>query len=370
MRRAFCGLAVLFLVMLLLYSLVYNDLTADRITMAPKKIELPSSPVISNLKKVDVASSSEKTESFTLLQKRPAAELAELVSREKLEGSLYALSKTIGPRQLGGSGNLATRRFIVAELQALGFRESAKTLIRQGFNAFGRFTENIIAVIPTDISDAPIVALGAHFDTVSNVEGAVDNASGVASLLEMARVIRESGQTFDFEIRLCFFSAEENGYLGAYRYLNQLDRVSLMRHAAFINMDMTGHGLNDSEQALVVCTKGSPNGSDPAEPNLVSKSAEKAFLILSLKAHELYSPMNTGKHDIVPFVAGGIRSATFSWREIDFSRAADNSYGLAPPTTMHTKEDSFENIDVDSVFIMTRLIAASFSIVGDYVALK
>jgi len=361
---------MLLLIALLLGSLVYNDLTQTHVPHAPQKLELSSSPVIQNLRKADALSDNKNASSFILLQKRSAVDFAEHVSRDRLENDLRALTKTIGARQLGGKGNLAARRYIAGELQTLGFSESAKTLLRQGFTAFGLFTENIVAVIPAETQNAPIVVVGAHFDTVSNVEGAIDNASGVASLLEVIRVIRESGQTFNFELRFCFFSAEENGYLGAYRYLNLQDRASINRHAAFINADMTGHGVNSAEHVITVCTKGSPNGSDPAEPNVVSRAAEKAHQILSLNTYELYSPMNSGKHDIVPFVRNGIQSATFSWREIDSTRAADNDFDLAAPVYMHTTNDSFENIDIDSVFLMTKLIVASLSVVGDHVSLR
>jgi len=361
---------MLVMVLLLLGAVFYKDMTAAPVVNEPRKLELPSSPVILNLSKADAYEQPHTGDAFMLIQKRSALDLSNLVDGVNIEKTLGALTKTIGSRQLGSRGNLAARRYIVSELQTLGFSETSKTLVRQGFSASGVSTENIVAAIAADNPEAPIVLIGAHFDTVSGVEGAIDNASGVASLLEAARVIKECGLTFEFEIRFCFFSAEENGYFGAYHYLSKLDKHSLSRHAAFFNVDMAGCGVNDAEHVLVVCTKGSPNGAEPADPNVISRSAEKAHRILPLRAYELFSPMNTGKHDIVPFVKNGVYSATFSWREIDYARAADNSFGLAAPAFMHTSNDSLENIDVGSVELMTRFIVASFSIVADHVELR
>ncbi|MFG2639478.1 M28 family peptidase [Streptomyces sp. NPDC048370] len=67
---------------------------------------------------------------------------------------------------------------------------------------------------PTDqAADGPAVLVGAHLDTVVGSPGADDNASGVAALLEVARLL--GGLRSPPPVRLAFFDMEELGFVGA-----------------------------------------------------------------------------------------------------------------------------------------------------------
>jgi Zn-dependent M28 family amino/carboxypeptidase len=91
------------------------------------------------------------------------------------------------------------------------------------------------------------VIVGAHYDAQGQHDsdvfpGADDNASGVAAILEIARIsaMNHSGVNMVFVA----FGAEERGLLGAKAYVNApsvlLSRVTLM-----INLDMVGRPLLD-----------------------------------------------------------------------------------------------------------------------------
>jgi hypothetical protein len=71
--------------------------------------------------------------------------------------------------------------------------------------------------------------------------GANDNASGVAVLLEVARLLNTAQFKDDFE--LAFFDGEEFGYLGSQHYVNQfiLNRNSQLPIDTVINLDMVGY---------------------------------------------------------------------------------------------------------------------------------
>ena len=51
---------------------------------------------------------------------------------------------------------------------------------------------NLIATLPGSVASQPKLLIVAHYDTVSNSPGADDNASGVAVLLELAKVFAEA----------------------------------------------------------------------------------------------------------------------------------------------------------------------------------
>lgn len=88
---------------------------------------------------------------------------------------------------------------------------------------------NLVAELPGVEPGAPTIVLGAHVDSVQGSPGADDNASGVAVLLETARLLREA------EVRagvtLVVFDLEELGLIGssvAARRLTQARRVQGM----------------------------------------------------------------------------------------------------------------------------------------------
>lgn len=65
-------------------------------------------------------------------------------------------------------------------------------------------------------------------------------------LLEMARAITNTRVSFEYTLRICFFSGEEQGLLGSRAYARQLadDNVDVI---AMFNADMLGWRLPDKQ---------------------------------------------------------------------------------------------------------------------------
>ena len=101
--------------------------------------------------------------------------------RQRLEAHLTYLSVTLGDRSICRPGNLkAAEDYVTQNFAAMGY-----TPRRQGFTYMKEEVGNIIA---GDENPGGYYILGAHFDTVAGTPGADDNASGVAVLLEVARL--------------------------------------------------------------------------------------------------------------------------------------------------------------------------------------
>ncbi|MGW6563789.1 M28 family peptidase [Streptomyces sp. NPDC054975] len=81
------------------------------------------------------------------------------------------------------------------------------------FRVHRRLTGANLLADPADGGDGPAVLVGAHLDTVRGSPGADDNASGVAALLEVARLL--GGLPQPPPVRLAFFDMEELGFVGA-----------------------------------------------------------------------------------------------------------------------------------------------------------
>ena len=80
---------------------------------------------------------------------------------------------------------------------------------------------NILAEIPgTDLA-AEVVMIGAHFDTTHAGTGATDNATGVAAMMEVMRILQTVGARPRRTIRIALWGAEEQGLLGSRDYVRR-----------------------------------------------------------------------------------------------------------------------------------------------------
>lgn len=306
---------------------------------------------------------------------RVSVGLESLVEGEKTDAAINALNNKVSKKELRGlmkdlclngtrsifnpKNNTAARDFIVQELTSYGYKVNIHP-----FTYNYAETSNVVCVYNKKDKNAKILLLTTHYDCWDGAEGAIDNASGVAALLHVAKIIKEQGLEFDMEIRFAFFSAEEMGYYGAYDYLSTLTKSEKNRLSVF-NIDMAGHSNLAVNKYLTVSTE--PVAVDypyrKAQSNEISIALEKAKKSLgNLGEDNFYSPVSAGKHDIVPFRKEGIPAVTLSWREIDFSNASDSDYGLIPPIQIHTVLDTYENFDMDSLVNTTRLILSALFI--------
>jgi len=105
--------------------------------------------------------------------------------RRRLEGHLQYLSVALGERCIFRPDNLkAAEDYLIREFRAVGYEVRRQPFICQRVEV-----ANVIAGNP---DPKGYYLLGAHFDTVAGTPGADDNASGVAVLLEVARLARQS----------------------------------------------------------------------------------------------------------------------------------------------------------------------------------
>jgi aminopeptidase YwaD len=96
------------------------------------------------------------------------------------------------------------------------------------------------------------VVLCAHYDTKFDTPGALDNASGVAALLSLAR--RLSQHDFEHDLELVAFSGEENLPIGDDEYLRRAGG-SFGRIAAAINFDGIGHILGSNSLTTIAASE-------------------------------------------------------------------------------------------------------------------
>jgi hypothetical protein len=154
-----------------------------------------------------------------------------------LEAHVRFLASQDPPRSWRNPSSLArTATYIADSMQRTHARYS-----EQVYRVPNLDTKNLIAVFgPTT---GPRVVIGAHYDVFGDFPGADDNASGVAGLLELARLLDQ--QTLKSPVELVAYSTEEppffgSKYMGSAVHANGLARAGTPVRA-MISLEMIGY---------------------------------------------------------------------------------------------------------------------------------
>ena len=157
-------------------------------------------------------------------------------------------------RDTGSPGGERARAYIVSRLEAIGVQAPPFGRL-QPFEALGRTREgvktfsgvNIVGLIPgTRVADRYIVVT-AHYDHVGVNDGQIfhgadDNASGVATMLELAA--RLKAQPPEHSVLIVALDGEERGLLGAREFV-KAPPVRLSSISLNLNFDMTARAETD-----------------------------------------------------------------------------------------------------------------------------
>jgi Zn-dependent M28 family amino/carboxypeptidase len=236
----------------------------------------------------------------------------------------------MGPRVPGSEAHRMTGDWIASEMTQAGWEVEF-----QPFEYGGYSLRNIIARSVVGAADQAPILIGAHYDTRlfadqdskrpdQPVPGANDGASGVAVLLELARVLNTNA--LQAPIWFAFFDAEDNGriqgwdwILGSMYFVDQLN----VQPSAVVIVDMVG----DSDLQLYY------------EMNSDSLLQREIWQIAEELGYDQFIP--EGKYHIlddhIPFLQAGIPAVDI----IDF----DYAY-------FHTTEDLPDKLSAESLQIV------------------
>ena len=93
---------------------------------------------------------------------------------------------------------------------------------------------------PSTDGQAPVVIIGAHFDTTPGTQGANDNGSGIATILTIAE--EAAKRDYPFALRFVAFGAEEVGLFGSTHYAGALSGAERANVVAMLNFDSLATG--------------------------------------------------------------------------------------------------------------------------------
>ena len=176
----------------------------------------------------------------------------------------YLASDRLEGRGTGTAGNDSAAAYIARNHERLGLHPVLQRFVARGAEMAhaghpeGVPTQNVVAIIPgrDPALRGQYVVIGAHFDHLGRSpansldpaakdairNGADDNASGTAAVMELARLF--AAHPPRRSIIVASFSGEELGLLGSQWFVEH-SPVPLDSIAAMINFDMVGRLRND-----------------------------------------------------------------------------------------------------------------------------
>jgi hypothetical protein len=121
----------------------------------------------------------------------------------RLRAHVEKLAGEIGERNVFHADALeGAAQYVEQFLTSLGYEIS-----RQPYEAHGVTVRNIDATLPGVSKPNEIIVVGAHYDSVRGAPGANDNATGVAAVLDIARILKD--EKLPRTIRFIAFVNEE-----------------------------------------------------------------------------------------------------------------------------------------------------------------
>jgi hypothetical protein len=228
---------------------------------------------------------------------------------------------TFEGREGGKRGGRAAAAYIIDEIEDLGFEPAGDH--GTYFQSFGAGMRNILALLPGRDPELAreVVIVGAHYDHVGYGNsrnsygpygqvhnGADDNASGVAALIEMMRVLQNLPERPRRPILVGFWDGEEKGLLGSRHFMRVRPAMLADKTPVFcVNLDMVGrlrerrltiYGARTSPslRSLLVATNNAPGGTGfelAFDWDIVEDSDHYSFISRRIPTVMLH----TGLHD-------------------------------------------------------------------------
>ncbi len=194
----------------------------------------------------------------SLLAQKPTKNVTDVYTTEYAQDIINFLTqKKFQGREAGKKASLPVVKFLKDEFIKIGCPVLKQTISdtdlleakgepKQG-TCYPKKIYNVIGKIE-GLNKDKIVIIGAHFDHLGKKKGlgihpgADDNASGIVSLLSLAKMIKATGCTPKYTIYFCAWDGEEKGLLGSryfvhnyYKYKSQEDSI-----VHYMNFDMVG----------------------------------------------------------------------------------------------------------------------------------
>lgn len=273
------------------------------------------------------------------LKKRPINQSN--ISLNETKNILYSLSHdSLLGRAPGTQGHVLASKLVkdyLRKSKIKPFYEEFNT----PFNYLNIQTFNVVGLIGNKNRKLPHILLSAHLDhlgTAPNTlqlptdtifNGANDNASGVAAVLQIARALKNEKKFYKKNIILCFFSGEEDGLMGS-KSLAKRFKSEKINLEYVINFDMIGTTLSGKPKQVYA------TGYLRSNLGLVLNKSSPSHLVNYLPEEKRYGLFY--RSDNYPF-----------YKELNIPAHTLSTYDFKNFDYYHHPQDELEHIDIKNL---------------------
>lgn len=176
-------------------------------------------------------------------------EMMDQVDMDSLEATVQHL-QDYQSRMWNSTNAFAASDWIAGRMAALGLEVEQQPFYASTWTGSGQAAPNVIGIQRGTLYPDVYVVCGSHFDSFSyeavygggTCPGADDNATGVASVLESARIMTQ--YEFEYSVIYCAYGCEEMGLYGSEAYASRCQQEG-MEILGYFNNDMNGYLWGD-----------------------------------------------------------------------------------------------------------------------------
>jgi hypothetical protein len=238
---------------------------------------------------------------------------------------------TIVSRHKNQPGNDKASQFIFEKFQSWGYQVQ--------YEVFSSTGKNVIATKQGMFNSQKYFVVCAHYDDMpsgTTAPGADDNASGTATVLELARVF--SQYNFNYTIKFICFDEEEQGLIGSNYYATQA-RNRNDSIIGVINLDMTAYDANN-------------DGMVDVHSNSVANTAQIANQWIN-NIYEYNVELIPRTVDSQPY------SDHYSFQQKNYGAILVIEYDLEFNPRYHTVNDKFQYLNMNFAHKIAKVTAAT-----------
>jgi Zn-dependent M28 family amino/carboxypeptidase len=278
------------------------------------------------------------------------------VEPSRLEMHVRKLSVELAPRDKGHIENLDR----VAEYIKNEFSQTTASVSEQSYRVQGKSYRNVIAEFGPNSEER--IVIGAHYDTAGPFPGADDNASGVAALMELARLLNR--QQPSLRVELVAFTLEEPPFFGTNAMGSSVHAKSLrkqdVRVRAMFSFEMIGYfsdAPNSQRFPAPVLSAFYPSTGNFI--SVVGRLTDWSLVRRTKAAMRKASPLPVYSINAPSFVPGVDLSDQVSYWRAGYSALMITDTAFYRNRNYHTAQDTAEKLDYTRMAMVVEAVYAS-----------
>ena len=278
------------------------------------------------------------------------------VDPSRLEAHVRKLSVELAPRDESHIENLdRVAAYIKSE-----FSQTGASVSEQPYRIQGNFYRNVIALFGPESEERIIV--GAHYDTAGPLPGADDNASGVAGLIELARLLGR--QQPPLRVELVAFTLEEPPYfrttgMGSSIHAESFRKQNIRVRAMF-SLEMIGYfsdASNSQHFPVAVLSAFYPSTGNFIA--VVGRLSEGLLVRRTKATMRNASPLPVYSINAPSFVPGVDFSDQLNYWHADYSAVMITDTAFYRNPNYHTGHDTEEKLDYNRMAMVIEGVYAA-----------